>query len=71
MIQLDNKVVNKARVVRMNRNSLVLELQPNEEVLISRKVFNEIRRNPNMPMYSVIREHLGIESLWVAIPMTI
>ena len=42
MIQLNNKIVNKARVIRMNRNSLVLELQPNEEVFISRKVFNEI-----------------------------
>ena len=37
----------------------------------SRKVFNEIRKNPNIPMYSVIRKHLGIESLWVAIPMTV
>lgn len=56
----------------MNKNSLVLELpSSDEEIFISRKVFNEIRRNPNIPMYSVVREHLGIESLWVAIPMTI
>ena len=71
MIQLNNKIVNKARVIRMNRNSLVLELQPNEEVFISRKVFNEIQKNPDIPMFMVERKHLGIETTWIAIPMTV
>lgn len=71
MVLLNNETINNAKVLRMNKNSLVLELPYDEEIFISRKVFNEIRRNPNIPMYSVVREHLGIESLWVAIPMTI
>lgn len=44
MIQLNNTIVNKARVVKMNRNSLVLELQPGETIYISRRVFNEIQK---------------------------
>lgn len=44
MIQLDNIVVNKAEVVHMNRNSVTLELKPNERVFCSRIVFNEIRK---------------------------
>lgn len=71
MVLISNDLINNAKVLRMNRNSLVLELPDDEEIFISRKVFNEIRRNPNIPMYSIIRKHLGIESLWVAIPMTI
>ena len=67
----DNEVINNAKVLRMCKNSLVLELPNDEEIFISKKVFNEIRKNPNIPMYSVIRKHLGIELLWVAIPMTI
>ena len=71
MVLLNNETINNTKVLRMNKNSLVLELPYDEEIFISRKVFNEIRRNPNIPMYSVIREHLGIKSLWVAIPMTL
>lgn len=71
MVLLDNEVINNAKVLRMCKNSLVLELPNDEEIFISKKVFNEIRKNPNIPMYSVIRKHLGIELLWVAIPMTV
>lgn len=71
MILISNDLINNAKVLRMNKNSLVLEFPDDEEIFISRKVFNEIRKNPNIPMYSVIRKHLGIESLWVAIPMTV
>ena len=55
----------------MCKNCLVLEFPSNKEIFITRKVFNEIRKNPNIPLYSVIRKHLGIELLWVAIPMTV
>lgn len=71
MIQLNNTIVNKARVVKMNRNSLVLELQPGETIYISRRVFNEIQKNPEIPMFSVNREFMGMKTNWFAIPMTI
>ena len=68
---LNNETINNAKVLRMCKNCLVLEFPSNKEIFITRKVFNEIRKNPNIPMYSVIRKHLGIELLWVAIPMTV
>ena len=71
MIQLNNTIVNKARVIKMNNNSLVLELQPGETIYISRRVFNEIQKNPEIPMFSVNREFMGMKTNWVAIPMTI
>lgn len=71
MIQLDNRVVNKATVVHMNQNSLTLELAPNETIMVTRKVFNMIRKNPDIPMFQVEREYAGIVSLWIAIPMTL
>ncbi len=71
MIQLNNTVVNKATVTHMNRNSVTLELAPNEHILCTRRVFNEIRKNPDIPMYQVEREYMGTKSLWIAIPMTL
>lgn len=71
MIQLNNTIVNKARVVKMNNNSLVLELQPGETIYVSRRIFNEIQKNPDIPMYSVIREHKGVKTTWLAVPLTI
>ena len=71
MVLLDNEIINNAKVLRMCKNSLVLELPNDEEIFISKKVFNEIRKNPNIPMYSVVIKDLGIETLWVAIPMTV
>jgi hypothetical protein len=71
MVQLDNRVVNKATVVHMNRASLTLELAPNERVMVTRRVFNIIRENPDTPMYQVEREYLGQQTSWVAIPMTL
>lgn len=71
MIQLNNTIVNKARVIKMNNNSLVLELQPGETIYISRRVFNEIQKNPEIPMFSVNREFMGRKTDWIAIPLTI
>lgn len=71
MIQLDNRVVNKAAVIHMNQNSLTLELAPNETIMVTRKVFNQIRKNPDIPMFQVEREYMGTTSLWIAIPMTL
>lgn len=71
MIQLNNTIVNKARVIKMNNNSLVLELQPGETIYATRRVFNEIQKNPEIPMFSVNREFMGMKTNWVAIPMTI
>lgn len=71
MIKLNNNAVNNAKVVKMNRNSLLLELAPNEQILVSRKVFNKIQEDPKIPMYSVEREFRGTTSLWLAIPLTI
>lgn len=71
MIQLDNRVVNKATVVRMNQNSLTLELAPNEQIMVTRKVFNQIRKNPDIPMFQIEREFMGTTYLWIAIPMTL
>lgn len=71
MVQLDNRVVNKATVVHMNRASLTLELAPNERIMITRRVFNTIRENPDIPMYQVEREYLGQKTSWIAIPMTL
>lgn len=71
MIQLNNAIVNKARVVKMNRNSLVLELQPGETIYVTRRVFNEIQKNPEIPMFSIEREFIGRKTNWIAIPMTI
>lgn len=71
MKQLDNNTVNNAKVIQMNRNSVVLELQPNERILCSRKVFNMIRKNPEIPMFSIEREFQGMTNEWIAIPMTV
>lgn len=71
MIQLNNTIVNKARVVKMNRNSLVLELQPGETIYVTRRVFNEIQKNPEIPMFSIERNFMGTERTWIAIPMTL
>lgn len=71
MIQLDNRVVNKATVTHMNKNSVTLELAPNETIMVTRKVFNQIRKNPDIPMFQVEREYMGTKSLWIAIPMTL
>jgi hypothetical protein len=68
---LNNTVINNAKVLRMCKNCLVLELPSNKEIFITRKVFNEIRKNPDIPMYRVLHEFLGVERAWVAIPMTI
>ena len=68
---LNNETINNAKVLRMCKNCLVLELPSNKEIFITRKVFNEIRKNPDIPMYRVLREYLGIEMDWVAIPMTV
>lgn len=37
MRQLDNNIVNNAKVIQMNRNSIILELRPNEKILCSEK----------------------------------
>ena len=50
MKQLDNNTVNNTKVIPINRNSVVLELRHNEKILCSRKVFNAIRKNPEIPM---------------------
>lgn len=71
MIQLNNTIVNKARVVKMNRNSLVLKLQPGETIYVTRRVFNEIQENPEIPMFSIEREFMGTKTTWLAIPMTL
>lgn len=69
--KLNNDIVNNAKVIRMNRNSVVLELQPMEQIYCSRKVFNTIKATPNIPMYSVQREYQGITTDWLAIPVTL
>lgn len=71
MIQLNNTIVNKARVVKMNRNSLILELQPDETIYVTRRVFNEIQKNPEIPMFSIERNFMGMKTVWLAIPMTL
>lgn len=71
MIQLNNNVVNNAKVIQMNRNSVVLELRPNERIFCSRRVFNTIRKNPEISMFSTQREHQGITHEWLAVPSTI
>lgn len=71
MIQLNNTIVNKARVTKMNRNSLILELQPGETIYVTRRVFNEIQKNPEIPMFSIEREFMGMKTVWLAIPMTL
>lgn len=71
MIQLNNTIVNKARVIKMNNNSLILELQPGETIYVSRRVFNEIQQNPEIPMFSIEREFMGRKTTWIAIPMNI
>lgn len=68
---LNNETINNAKVLRMCKNCLVLEFPSNKEIFVSRRVFNEIRKNPDIPMYLVLREYLGIEMAWLAIPMTI
>ena len=30
-----------------------------------------IQKNPDIPMYSIIREHMGVKTTWLAIPLTI
>ena len=55
----------------MCKNCLVLELPSGKEIFVTRKVFNEIRKNPDIPMYRVLREYLGVEMAWIAIPMTL
>ena len=70
-IQLNNEIVNNAKIIHMNRNSVVLELQPMEQIYCTRKVFNIIRALPNIPMYSIQREYQGITTDWLAIPLTL
>lgn len=70
-IKLDNNIVAKAQVVHMNRNSVVLELQPFEQIFCTRKVFNMIKNNPGIPMYSVKREYQGTTNEWIAVPLTL
>lgn len=67
---LNNELVNNAKVIHMNKNSVVLELQPMEQLYCTRKVFNTIRCCPDIPMYSVQREYQGITTDWIAIPLT-
>jgi hypothetical protein len=55
----------------MNRNSLILELQPGETIYVTRRVFNEIQQNPEIPMFSIERNFMGMKTIWIAIPMTL
>ena len=71
MVQLNNTLVMKAKVVRMNRASLTLELAPNERVLVTRRVFNIIQSNPDIPMFLTQKEYMGTKFDWIAIPLTL
>lgn len=71
MIQLNNALVNKARVIKMNRNSLVIEIMPGETIYVTRRVFNKIQENPEIPMFSIERDFMGMKTVWLAIPMTL
>jgi hypothetical protein len=71
MVQLNNTLVMKAKVVHMNRASLILELAPNERVMVTRRVFNTIQSNPDIPMFLVHKEYMGHPFDWIAIPLTL
>lgn len=71
MVQLSNRLINDAKVIHMNRASLTLKLETGEYLFVTRRVFNTIRENPDIPMYQVEREYLGQKTSWVAIPMTL
>ena len=71
MVQLNNTLVLKAKVVHMNRASLILELAPNERVMVTRRVFNAIQLDPDIPMFLVCKEYMGKKFDWIAIPLTL
>ena len=56
----------REKIVRMNRNSLTLQLGNGEIVLIHRNVYNKLAVNPELPTYLVTREFQGKLSHWIA-----
>ena len=68
---LNSNLVYNAKVLHVNRNSVVLELTPGEKIFCSSRVYNAIQKNPDIPIYSVQREFKGQTSYWVAILTTL
>ena len=71
MRTIASTLVVNAKVVRMNNNSLTIELVSGERVLIHRRVFNALQENPDTPTFITEREYRGVKNSWIAIPKTI
>lgn len=71
MRTIASTLVVNAKVVRMNNNSLTIELVSGERVFIHRRVFNTLQENPDTPTFITEREYMGVKNSWIAIPKTV
>lgn len=69
-LEMINRAVLNAKVIKMNRNSVVLEFLSKEKMYCSRRVFNAIQADPEIPIYSVEKTHQGVTTEWLAVPLT-
>lgn len=61
---------NKFTVKKMCKNSLMLENErTGEMVYISRRCFNTLMENPELPTTIVEKELPGLRMKWIAVPM--
>ncbi len=70
MEKINNDLVIKARIVRMNKNSIILELRCDKQVYVTRRVLNAITADPEIPIYIVSRDFNGVITDWLAVPFT-
>lgn len=58
-------------VKKMNRNSLTVEnKRTGEECYVARRVFNALVQNPELPVFTVRKDFMGMSMNWLATPMT-
>ena len=70
MEKINNELVTQSKIVRLNRNSIILELQGDKQVYVTRRVLNAIIADPEIPVYIVSRSFNGVTTDWLAAPLT-
>ena len=54
------------KIIRMSRNSLLIELENKEVVWIHRNVLNKVLCNPELPTFITLKDFQGTIMPWIA-----
>lgn len=56
---------------KMLRNSMLVEnIKTGEQAYIHRRIFNTVTQNPELSLFIVHRDFMGMPMNWLATPMT-